>query len=104
MPFKPGASGNPGGLSRDDIAERKRVNELLLTPRRDERWLAAYDAALDDGVAPIILDYAYRRLGKPKETLEMTGKDGERLNFPEMTQQQRLEYLDALSRVLKGKP
>ncbi len=65
-------SRNPHGLSKEAKAERDLVNALLLTPARDQVWLSAYDAALTAGVAPIILDYAHRRLGKPPESINVT--------------------------------
>lgn len=102
-PVAGGPSRNPSGFSASERAERERVNALLLTPERDEKWLASYDKALEDGIAPIILDYAYRRLGKPKESVEVSGNISNTPNFPDMTPEERTEYLDALAIVLKGK-
>lgn len=70
---KPGERRNPTGMSKEAYAERQRVNAVLLCETRDEKWLAAYDKALEDGLPPVILDYTYRRLGKPPEKIELEG-------------------------------
>lgn len=97
--IKPGERRNPSGLSREEHAERERVRALLLTPTRDAKWLEAYDAALESGVAPIIIDYAYRRLGKPKDSLEVSGDDIQELLLTllaRMQPQQLTAHIDSL--------
>lgn len=95
--FKPGVSGNPGGLTKAQAAERELVRSLLLSPERDAKWLAAYDKALEDGVPPIILDYAHRRLGKPPESLNVTGTDPLAEALRSVPPEKRLELIDALA-------
>ena len=95
--FKPGVSGNPGGMSSEQALQSQRVRALLLSPERDAKWLAAYDKALDDGVPPIILDYAHRRLGKPPESLTVTATDPLAEALRVIPPGERLRYIDALA-------
>ncbi len=61
-----------GGLTKARRAEREIADALLLTPAHDVEWLEAYMGAVKDRVAPIVLDYTYRRLGKPPESINVT--------------------------------
>jgi hypothetical protein len=97
---KAGEVRNPSGLSKEAAAERERVRAILLCPERDEKWLAAYDKALEDGVGPVILDYTYRRLGKPPEKVEMSGPNGERLG---LTAERITQLIDDATAALKAR-
>lgn len=99
MAFKAGKSGNPGGMTREQREDRNIANRLLLTRKHDDIWLKSYIEAMREGVAPILLDYTHRRLGKPPDSLEVSGPDGESLG---LSREDRLEYLDAIVKLKKG--
>lgn len=66
-PYRFTSSGNPAGLTKGQALLKDLSRELLLTDARRDKWLAAYDAALEVGDTAVILDFAYRLLGKPKD-------------------------------------
>lgn len=63
--FKPGQSGNPGGMTKEARAAR----ELFLRQfdEMEPEWREAYKALLTERCPQIVLDYTYRKLGKPVE-------------------------------------
>jgi len=77
MAFQPGQSGNPGGRPKEDsevkalarTAGPEAIEKLLELMRGDDRRtaLAAAQALLDRG------------FGKPSQSVEMSGPDGEPL-------------------------
>ncbi len=89
-------SRNPLGMSKEARAERDLANSLLLTPANDEVWLRAYMTAVTAGVAPVLLDYTYRRLGKPPESLNVSDSRFDELLMllKGFTPDQRLAFLD----------
>lgn len=101
--FAPGASGNPGGMTAEERHARTRANELLLNTSMDEVWLRSYRSALEAGVAPVILDYTYRRLGKPKDAVELEEATRDVLLslLARLTAEERTAQIDALKEPTK---
>lgn len=69
--FMPGQSGNPGGQSK----EKRAFLERLKSEDADEIY-AAFMKGVRDGVPPIVIRAVEYLAGKPKESVELTGKDG----------------------------
>ncbi len=70
--IKPGETRNPGGMTKEQREARDLLNADLRSPEMRDAWRASYLAALQDGNALILKDYADRVGGKPKESLELS--------------------------------
>lgn len=92
--IKKGETRNPGGMTKEQRAARELIKAVLLTPERDEKWLTAYETALLERVPAIVLDYTYRRLGKPPETVNVN--DGAAQRLADLSSADLLKYIDEL--------
>ncbi len=95
--FKPGNKLGTGGLTREARAERDLQNSLLLNATNDAVWLQAYMVAVASGVPPILLDYTYRRLGKPPETVQVNSSDALLEVLRQLPAGEQLAYIDRLA-------
>lgn len=102
MAFKPGQSGNPGGLTPEQRKHRDLVRQMLMAPELTEAWREGYLKALTDGDGTILVDFANRVLGKPKDVIEATGAEGEPLIPPSLSGAQLTEFIELL-RANRGK-
>lgn len=98
--FQPGNRANPGGMTAEQRRARDLLNAELNTDDMRKRWVVAYSKAIDDGVAPILIDYCNRILGKPKEAIELSGKDGDDIRVAS-SREERLALLTALKKMIK---
>lgn len=74
--FQKGQSGNPAGLTKEAKAARAVLRLELEGEEARAEFLLAYRQAIRDGNVQILIDYANRVMGKPKEALEVSGPDG----------------------------
>ena len=83
--FKPGASGNPGGATSEQMARRKANRDAAFA--LEERLLAALKKDMDDreanivdhiraDVLKLIHTAIEREDGKPKARVDLTSEDG----------------------------
>lgn len=70
--IKPGENRNPGGMTKEQRAARDLLNADLRSPTMYAAWKLNYLAALTDGNALILKDYADRVGGKVKEHIELS--------------------------------
>lgn len=70
--IKPGENRNPGGMTKEQRAARDLLNADLRSPEMHSAWKKSYLAALEDGNALILKDYADRIGGKVKESIELS--------------------------------
>lgn len=66
-----GPSPNPGGQTKEQVADRALLEARLDTEEYREAFLAGYLKQLQDGNPAILKDYADRKLGKPVERLDV---------------------------------
>lgn len=79
MPFKKGQSGNPNGRS---VKQHREANELQKRAKKHTResvdtlvrWMRDGDGRVSVAACTQLLDRGY---GKPAQTMEGTGKNGE---------------------------
>lgn len=90
-----GGALNPGGMTAEQKAFRALMQADLSTDEMRQTWKTAYRQAMADGNAPVLLDYANRMLGKPKERVELSGDEDNPVSpFSGLT----LEHLQAVAR------
>ena len=70
-PFAPGTSGNPGGVSR----EKREFLKALREEDSAEVYAAMMDLIRQRNPTAVLRAWEYV-VGKPKEMIELTGKDG----------------------------
>jgi hypothetical protein len=76
-----GGSLNPGGLSSEHREVAEKLSSALRKADFQKAWKVAYLALLKDANPVIVKDYADRLMGKAKELVEVTGKDGAPLQY-----------------------
>lgn len=97
-PFPKGVSGNPGGQSK----EKRAFLDRLKAEDAEEVYAAFLDLVRERN-APAVLRAVEYVAGKPKESVELSGKDGEPIGL-NLTAKQLLKYLDSLDKQLERKP
>lgn len=102
-PWKPGESGNPGGRPRKRLIDR----EL-------EEMLSSEDSSLAKAIAKALVNrarrgdlkaiqlVAERTEGRPRQAMEVSGPDGERLALEFMTDEQLNERIAQLQAQIAG--
>jgi hypothetical protein len=111
--FKPGQSGNPAGrpkgtLSLVSLLKRKLAEYIETT---DEKKITYAEAliiemlkkALKDGDVAMIRDIMDRIDGRPTQRTELTGKDGEPIEFKNIRDDFRSRILGIATRIREGK-
>lgn len=68
-----GETRNPGGMTKEQREARDLLNADLRKPEVYKEWLLSYRSMLKAENAVILVDYANRVGGKPKEHVEVTG-------------------------------
>jgi hypothetical protein len=71
--FKPGVSGNPGGLTALEREARDAIRQALAEPEMRQIGLSAYKHLLEEGNPLIVKDFVDRVAGKVKERVEVSG-------------------------------
>lgn len=102
-PWKPGESGNPGGRPRKRLIDRE-LEELLTKE----------DSALAKAIAEVLLArarkgdlraiqlVAERTEGRPRQAMEVSGPEGERLAVEFLTDAQLEERIEELRTKMQG--
>lgn len=102
-PFKPGQSGNPGGVSK----EKREFLAALRGEDSGEVYAAMMDLVKQRNPQAVLRAWEYV-VGKPKEMLEITGKDGGALTVqnidPSKLTKEQLEAFIVALRTAKGEP
>lgn len=102
-PFAPGESGNPGGVSK----EKREFLAALRGEDSGEVYLAMMDLVRQRNPTAVLRAWEYV-VGKPKELIEVTGKDGaalavQNIDPTKLTAEQLAAFIAAL-RTAKGEP
>lgn len=102
-PFKPGQSGNPGGVSK----EKREFLAALRGEDSGEVYAAMMRLVRADNPQAVLRAWEYV-VGKPKEMIEVTGKDGGALTVqnidPSKLTKEQLEAFIVALRSAKGEP